>query len=87
MNARQALAFVHRAANGNQVNFSSHALARMHQRGATRRDVTHALTTATSARWQADHESWLIEEGVDLDGDELSVACVIENGVLVVTIY
>ncbi len=86
MTNAQALAEIHRAANGNQVHFTTHSLIRMTQRGATMADVIKALRTATAARWQEDHGTWLATGGTDVDGDDLSVACTIDDGVVVVTI-
>lgn len=82
----RALAEIHRAANANRVVFTSHAMIRMSQRGATPLDVIKALRTATATRWQEDHQTWLATGGTDIDGDDLDAACVIDDGVLVVTV-
>lgn len=84
--ATRALAEIHRAANGNRVALTNHALIRMSQRSATRVDVIKALRTATAARWQEDHRTWLATGGTDTAGDDLDAACVIDDGVLVVTV-
>jgi hypothetical protein len=50
-------------------------------------DVVNAMMTGTSARWQAEHETWAIDGGVDHDGDALDVSVAIEGDVIVVTVY
>jgi hypothetical protein len=59
----------------------------MAERGATIDDVQHAITAATSATWQPDHETWRVDGGVDLDGDELTVVVDVEADVIVVTLF
>jgi hypothetical protein len=59
----------------------------MASRGATRADVRRAIATATSATWQADHQSWIVAGGVDLDGDSLRVAVPIEADLIIITIF
>lgn len=86
MTAAQALAEIHRAANGNRVFFTYHSTVRMAERGASRRDVVRALRTATAAHWQDAHQTWLAAGGHDTDDDPLDVACTLDDGVLVVTI-
>ncbi len=86
MTGTQALAEIHRAANGNRVYFTRHALLRMRQRQATHRCVIKALREATVATWSDADQSWLTIGGSDVDGDELDVACAIEDGVVVVTV-
>ncbi len=57
----------------------------MRQRGVQPRDVRHALSTAQACRRQ-DNDRWRVDS-IDLSGDELTVVVVIEEGVLVVTVF
>ena len=81
----QALANVRGYASAGRVRFSKHAWLRMYERNATEMDVLHALATAQSCR-AAPEERWRVE-GKDRDGDDLTVVVVLENGVLVVTLF
>ncbi len=57
----------------------------MHERGVLQADLRHALVNARSCAVQRS-DSWRVE-GIDLDGDDLSVVVVIEDGLLVVTLF
>jgi hypothetical protein len=59
----------------------------MEERGAVLADVQNAILTATRAFWQADHLSWKVVGGVDLDGDGLDVALELTGDLLVRTVY
>jgi hypothetical protein len=83
----KALAEIKARAAVNRVAFTSHALARMAQRGANRRDVLNALGSASGAQWQTDHETWKVDGGVDQDGDELTVCVLIEGDLIVCTLF
>jgi hypothetical protein len=82
----RALDEIKKLAARNYIRFTSHAIARMRQRGANRADVKNALLSASDATWQTDHQSWHVTGGVDLDGDELSLAVDIEADVVVITV-
>ena len=56
----------------------------MDKRGASRWDVRTALVSATECRAAAGR--WKIR-GHDRDGDELLVVVVLEDGVVVVTVF
>ena len=58
----------------------------MRERGAIIDDVCRALVTSTSATWQAEHLSWRVSGGVDLDGDGLTIVVDIEADVIVITL-
>lgn len=47
-------------------------------------DVRKALVTAT--RCSSSRDAWKVAGGVDLDGDELTVVCVLAGDVLVITL-
>ena len=59
----------------------------MVERGAKELDVRTALQTATSAIRQVGRDSWRVEGGVDVDGDDLTLICDIEADVIVVTLF
>lgn len=58
----------------------------MGQRRVSYSDIRHCLINAPACVWQPKDKTWRVE-GEDLDGDELTVAVVIEDGVVVVTVY
>jgi hypothetical protein len=58
----------------------------MRERGASRADVRRALETATGCEAEPD-ERWKVTGGVDLDGDPLGAVVVLEDGVVVVTVF
>lgn len=72
-------------AAANRIRLTPHALSRADERGATYRDVRHALMTATACTLQPNGR-WLVASA-DLSGDALTLVCVPENGVLVVTLF
>jgi hypothetical protein len=87
MTASEALASIKGFAAANRIRLVLHALDRASQRGATYRDVRSALMNATVCIANAQREgSWRVS-GEDLDGDELTCVCVIESGVVVITLF
>ena len=68
----------------NRYEISTHAVLRMRQRGAQESDVRHAIAHATACR--KDAARWRVD-GPDVDGDELTMICVLESGVVIVTIF
>lgn len=81
----EALARIRGYAGANRIEYSSHARQRMRERGASREDVRSALVTARDCSSQPD-ERWTVV-GEDTLGDELTVVVVIEDGVVVVTLF
>lgn len=80
----EALEAVRGYAAAGRFVLASHARQRMGERNVTFRDVRQALTnahmcSAEGARWRV--------EGLDWDGDELVLICVIEDGLIVVTVF
>ena len=57
----------------------------MHERGVREGDLRNALINAQSATSQKD-DKWKVE-GSDLDGDDLTVVVVLEDGLVVVTLF
>lgn len=92
MTAAEALERAHAAGRSGRFRVSGH-VRRDHMkpsalggRGVQFGDIREALMTCTSAVVQ-DNGKWRVDGGSDLDGDELTPVCAIENGVLVVTIF
>jgi hypothetical protein len=83
----RALHEIQALARFNRIAITLHASERMNQRGATKPDIRRALLTATVARRQADHDSWRVEGGVDLDDEELTLVCDYGADVVVVTLF
>jgi len=86
MTPAEALGAIRGLAGAYRVVISSHAYQRMNQRGATFQDVHHALVHAQCCVWQAQKGTWKVESA-DLDGDALTLAVVIQDGVIVVTLF
>src|SRR5688572_12583484 len=62
-----------------------HGIPRMRQRGASFEDVRHGLISAVDCHFQ-DNGRWKLETE-DLDGDEMFLVVVVEDDVLVVTLF
>jgi subtilisin-like proprotein convertase family protein len=72
-------------ASAGRIRLNAHVRDRMRRRDAGYEDVRHALVNARSARQQTNGR-WRIE-GKDLDGDDLVIIAVLEDGVVVVTLF
>jgi hypothetical protein len=81
----EALADVQGYASANRIRVEGHALQRMRERGVAVRDLRHALANATGCA-RADKGRWRVE-GPDLAGDEVTAIVVLEDGVIVVTVF
>ncbi len=86
MTPDEALRDIRGYAAANRLRYTAHALARMQERTASRSDVKNALVTATACAAQGETK-WCVSGGHDLDGEALTVVVVLEDGVLVVTLY
>ena len=73
------------AASGRFI-YGDHALDQMNRRNVTRGDVRSALGNATVATFQPENGRWKIT-GTDRSGDLLSLAVVLENGIVVITVF
>jgi hypothetical protein len=82
---RAALQDIRGYASANRIGYAPHALARMLQRNVRRVDVHHALVAARVCASQPGARYKVT--GPDFDGDDLDVIVVIEDGVLVVTLF
>ena len=85
MTASEALRDIRGYAQVNRLRYSIHAITRMDERNATRGDVKNALITATSCTSQGGTK-WKVTGGVDLEGDPLGIAVVLDGDVLIVTV-
>jgi len=62
-----------------------HGQQRMQQRGVSFSDVEHALLNASQCQVQANGR-WKLQSW-DLDGDDLTLIVVVEDGVVVITVF
>lgn len=85
MTADEALKHVRGFAAAGRYVVSQHARKRMQERGVQEMDLRNALVNARSAEAKDDGK-WKVE-GSDLDGDDLTVIVVIDDGVIVVTLF
>jgi hypothetical protein len=81
----QALADVRGYASAGRIEVEPHAIQRMRARGVRFEDLQRALTGATACRAEP-KDRWRVE-GRDRDGDDLAVIAVLEDGVVVVTLF
>lgn len=86
MNADTALREIRGLASVNRFIVSRHAEKQALTRGVTANDMHYALVNANSCTWQEDHKTWKVQ-GIDLDGGDLTLAVVIQDDVLVVTVF
>jgi hypothetical protein len=80
----EALRHVRSYAAANRVRFTRHARERMGERGASVEHVMRALQNATSC--SPSGERWKVT-GPDLDGDALTAVVIIEDEVIVITVF
>lgn len=80
------LAECHLAGTSGRFIYGDHALDQMNSRNVSRGDVRSALGNATAATFQPDNGRWKIV-GMDRSGDSLSLAVVLENGIVVITVF
>jgi len=83
----EVLEAVHRAGATRRFVVSLHARLRLRERRVQVADIACALTSATTAIHQPDADTWRLEGGEDLDGDDLTVVVAFEDGVIVVTVF
>ena len=79
-----ALSDIRGYASANRIEFTHHAYQRMAQRRVSVNDVGEALRNANDCR--CNDGSWRVS-GPDLDGENLRLIVVLEDGVVVVTVY
>ena len=88
MEAEAALRAVRGLAKANRLVFTKHAAREAVECGASRNDVCCALGNAQTIResGRGRASDWTVT-GPDKDGDDLEVAVVLEDGILVITVY
>jgi hypothetical protein len=88
MDSAEALRDVRGFARATQLRLTAHAEREAAECGATPGDVRCALVNAKSIRASGPGRAsdWTVV-GPDLDGDDLEVALIIEDGLLVITVY
>jgi hypothetical protein len=85
MTPAEALDTIRGYAVASRIEYSPHARREMADAHATYADVRAVLVGATRAALQA-NDRWKVA-GPDQDGDERVVVLVIEDGLLVVTVF
>lgn len=86
MTERQMLELVRSLTRANRWEVDQyHGQSRMQQRGVSFADVEHALLNATQCRVQ-DNGRWKLVS-CDLDGDDLTLIAVVDDEVLVITLF
>lgn len=88
MDSAEALRAIRGFAKANRFRFTAHAAREAVECGATRGDVRCALSNAKSIRASGRERAsdWTVT-GPDLVGDDLDIAVIIEDGILIVTVY
>ena len=81
----EALEALNRAGAAGNFFLGGHARKRMKERGAGREDICHALREAKTCRQQPD-QRWKVPS-FDLDGDDITLITVVEDDVVVVTLF
>lgn len=88
MGPEEALREAKGYAGANRIRIGAHARLRMRERGAQVGDLRRALMTAASAKASPDGPGrWIIQGGVDLDDEELTLVVVFEDECVVVTLF
>lgn len=86
MTEAEALAEIRGLAGAGRVEFTDHARDEMQEAGSDFLDVMNALRKATYCRHQPKNDRWKVQ-GPDRSGEELTVIVVLEDGILVVTVW
>lgn len=88
MDSAEALRVVRGLGRANRFRLTAHAEREAGECGASREHIRCALIHAKSIRASGPRRAsdWTVV-GPDLDGDDLEIALIIEDGLLVVTVY
>jgi hypothetical protein len=84
--ADEALEAVRGYAAANRIRLTRHVFVRMEERCVTYADVREALMTATACR-PGPKDRWRVTGGGDQDREPLALVVVLEDGVVVVTVF
>jgi hypothetical protein len=83
----QALADIRGYAAVNRIRFSRHAREEMGECGAEPEDAQHALANATGCELSEDGPGRWETTGPDLNGEVLTCVVVLDDGVVVITVW
>ena len=88
MDSVEALQAIRGLAKANRFRFTAHAAREAVECGATRDDVRCALSNAKSIRASGRERAsdWTVT-GPDQVGDDLDIAVIVEDGILIITVY
>jgi len=88
VDSAEALRVIRGLARANRFRLTTHAAREAVEYGATRDDIRYALSNAKSVRasGRGRASDWTAV-GPDKEGDDLQVALILEDGVLVITVY
>ena len=88
MDSAEALRAIRGLARANRIWLTAHARREAAECGATHEDIRCALIHATSIRasGRGRASDWTVV-GPDSDGDDLEIALIIEDGLLIITVY
>jgi hypothetical protein len=88
MDPEAALRVVRGLARANRIRLTAHGEREAAECGATREDLRCALVNTRSIRASGPHRAsdWTVT-GPDVDGDDLELALIIEDGLLIVTVF
>jgi hypothetical protein len=88
MDSEATLRVIRGLAKANRFRLTAHADREAAECGATRADIRCALANAKTiqASGPSRASDWTVV-GPDLDGDDLQLALIIEDGLLVITVY
>jgi hypothetical protein len=88
MDRAEALRTVRGLARANRIRLTAHADREAAECGASRQDIRCALVNAKSihASGPGRASDWTVI-GPDLDGDDLELALIIHDGLLVITVF
>lgn len=75
------------AASPRNLRFVSHAREQMSARNISFHDLRNALINSTACAPSTDGGGRWVVTGPDLNGESTRVVCVIENGVLIITVF
>ena len=88
MDSEEALRVVRGLAEANRIRLTAHAEREAAECGATPGDIRCALVNAKSIHASGpDRASDWTVAGSDLDGDDLELALIIDDGLLIITVY
>ncbi len=84
---RRVVALLNDAGRLRRFSLTRHARQRMQQRRVSVDDIAHGLATTTTATPNGPPSSKWRVETADRDGDELTLAVDVYDGVVVVTVF